>query len=96
MVAAGLFDETRSLVDRGYDSTRSAMSGIGYRQVCQHLSGELTYEEAIERIKTATHRLVRMQHAWFRADDERINWIDITGGHLLEQALRIVESNTEP
>ena len=96
MVAAGLFDETRGLVERGYDCDRSAMSGIGYRQVCQHLSGELTYEETIERVKTATHRLARMQHAWFRQDDERINWIDITRGEILEQALRIVESNPAP
>ncbi len=94
MVTAGLFDETRSLIDQGYDCTRSAMSGIGYRQVCQHLSGEFTYEETIERIKTATHRLARMQHTWFRRDDERITWIDITSGDTLEQALRIVESNT--
>ncbi len=96
MVAAGLFDEVRGLIDQGYDCDRSAMSGIGYRQVCQHLSGELSHDEAIERIKTATHRLARMQHAWFHDDDERIHWIDIASGDPLDQALRIVESTQEP
>ena len=96
MVVAGLFDEVRRLIDQGFDCGRSAMSGIGYRQVCQHLNGELSYDEAIERIKTATHRLARMQHAWFRDDDERIHWIDIASGDTLAQALRIVESTEEP
>ena len=96
MVVAGLFDEVRGLIEQGFDCGRSAMSGIGYRQVCQHLNGELSYDEAIERIKTATHRLARMQHTWFRDDDERIHWIDIGAGDPLDQALRIVESTQKP
>ena len=96
MVAGGLFDEVRGLIERGYDCGRSAMSGIGYRQVCQHLAGELDYDEAIARIKTATHRLARSQHAWFHADDERIHWIDINACNPLEESLRILNSETEP
>ena len=92
MVTAGLFDEVRALIEAGHDCGRSAMSGIGYRQVCQHLAGELDYDETIERIKTATHRLARSQHAWFRANDERIHWIDITAQNPVEEALRILKS----
>jgi tRNA dimethylallyltransferase len=95
MVTDGLFDEVRDLVEQGFDCGRNAMSGIGYRQVCQHLNDELSYDESIERIKNATHRLARMQHTWFRDDDERIHWLDITSGDLLAQALRIVESTQE-
>ncbi len=92
IVAAGLFDEVRGLIEAGHDCGRSAMSAIGYRQVCEHLAGELDYDEAIARIKTATHRLVRSQHAWFRADDGRIHWFEITADDLIAMALRIVES----
>ena len=46
----------------------------------------------IARIKTATHRLARTQHNWFRRDDSRIHWIDVSEGEPLEEALRVVES----
>ena len=92
MIAAGLVDEVRGLIERSYGCTLPSMSGIGYRQVCQHLGGGLSLEEAVERIKTETHRLARMQHAWFRPDDARIAWLDISAGEPFAQALRIVES----
>ncbi len=93
MMEAGLLDEVRALNARGYGCELPAMSGIGYRQVCQHLAGALTLDEAIERIKTATHRLVRRQGAWFRRDDDRIRWIDATDGDPFPQSLRAVESD---
>ena len=93
MMAEGLLDEMRGLLERGYDCQLSSMAGIGYRQLCQHLAGELSLEEAVERIKTATHRLARMQSTWFRPADERINWLDSSAGDPLAEALRIVESN---
>lgn len=92
MMASGLLDELRGLIERGYNCQLSSMAGIGYRQLCQHLAGELSLEEAVERIKTATHRLARMQSTWFRRNDERIHWLDSTAGDPLAEALRIVES----
>ncbi len=92
MVAAGLIDEVRGLIERGYGCDLPAMSGIGYRQVCQHLAGELSLAEAVERIKTETHRLARMQRNWFRERDPRIHWIDVTATDPFLKALRIVES----
>lgn len=92
MIAGGLVDEVRGLIERGYGCELPSMSGIGYRQVCQHLAGDLSYEEMTERIKTATHRLARSQRAWFRTDDARIHWVDATTDDPFPQALRIVES----
>jgi tRNA dimethylallyltransferase len=69
------------------------MSGIGYRQMCEHLRGERTLADAVSRIKTETHRLARMQHAWFRADDARITWLDAGAGDLGAQAMRVVEAD---
>ena len=91
MLATGLIDEVRGLIDSGYSCDLPAMSGIGYRQVCQLLAGELTPDEASARIKTETHRLSRMQHTWFRRDDPRIRWIDVTPTEPLAEALCIVE-----
>ncbi len=92
MMATGLLDEVQGLIERGYGRHLPSMSGIGYRQLCQHLAGELTLDEATERVKTATHRLARMQATWFRRDDERIHWLDVSTGDPLAESLRIVES----
>lgn len=92
MIGAGLVDEVRGLIEGGCGCDRPSMSSIGYRQVCQHLAGELSIEETIARIKTETHRLVRMQQNWFRAGDPRIRWVDVTAGDPFAEALRVVES----
>ena len=75
MVDAGLEDEVRGLLEHGYHPDLPAMSGIGYRQICQHLAGELDLATAIEHIKTETHRFVRHQNNWFKPSDPRIHWL---------------------
>jgi tRNA dimethylallyltransferase len=93
MIAGGLVDEVRALLASGYGREVPAMSGIGYRQICQHIAGELPLDEAVARMKTETHRLARMQHNWFRPTDDRIHWVDVRIGDPFSVALRVVESN---
>jgi tRNA dimethylallyltransferase len=77
MMARGLVDEVKNLVQMGYSLNLPAMSGIGYRQIGQHLRGELSLVEAIQQIKYETHRLARHQYNWFRLSDKRIEWFDV-------------------
>lgn len=77
MMAAGLLDEVRRLRDAGYSADLPSMSGLGYRQLMTHLSGEASLDEAVERIKFETHRFARQQATWFRRDDPRITWFDL-------------------
>jgi tRNA dimethylallyltransferase len=76
MIEAGLVEEVRSLVERGYSPDLPAMSGLGYGQIGRYLRGEISLEETIGRIKYDTHRFVRHQYNWFRLNDERIHWFD--------------------
>lgn len=76
MVTAGLVDEVRGLIDRGYGWNLPAMTGLGYRQVGQYLRGEVTLDEAIALIKKGTRRFVQQQYNWFRLADPRIHWLD--------------------
>jgi tRNA dimethylallyltransferase len=92
MMQAGLVDEVRGLLAMGYSPSLSSLSGIGYGQVCQYLAGELNLVTAVARIKTATHRLARQQYTWFRLDDERIRWLDVSLDAPFEEATRLVES----
>ena len=77
MLEQGLVEEVRNLLKMGYSIDLPSMSGIGYKQIGQYLSGELTLEAAVQQIKTETHRLVRRQYNWFRLKDNRIKWFDI-------------------
>jgi len=79
MLAHGLVDEVRKLVQMGYGFNLPAMSGVGYRQIGLHLRGELSLTEAIQQIKYETHRFVRHQYNWFRLSDKRICWFDTKG-----------------
>ena len=80
MMAAGFAEEVRGLVDRGFGCELPSMSGIGYRELCAHMRGEMSLDEAVARTKTGTHRLARHQNTWFKAGDERIRWIEADEG----------------
>jgi tRNA dimethylallyltransferase len=87
MFAAGLVEEARGIVERhgrGYP----ALDSIGYREALAVLDGECDAAEAVRRTKIATHRLIRMQAAWFREDDPRIEWVE---GANLEAAVGAIE-----
>ncbi len=88
MVAAGLEDEVRRLLARGYSPELPSMSGIGYREMCEYIAGETSLPAAVSRIKTGTHRLARHQNSWFKASDPRIHWI-AAGETAGEEALRL-------
>ena len=76
MMDAGWLDEVRALLDRGCSLDLPSMSSLGYGELGRCVSGETELAEAVGVIKTRTHRFARQQHAWFRADDERIAWFD--------------------
>jgi tRNA dimethylallyltransferase len=67
MIKRGLVDEVKQLLDRGYDASLPAMSGIGYKQITMFLNGELTLADAVQQTK----------YSWFRLKDVRIGWFDI-------------------
>lgn len=75
MFDGGLVDEVRGLLAAGVPPGCPAMSSIGYGETVAYLNGELTLDEAKERTKVATHRLIRSQDQWFRREDKRITWV---------------------
>ncbi len=91
MVKRGWPQEVARLLEMGYTPGLPSMSSLGYREMAAYLSRELSLEEAVERIKTATHRYARSQYAWFRLKDPRIRWLDADDEGLVEQAARQVQ-----
>ena len=79
MMTAGLLAELEGLREAGYGRSLPAMSGLGYQQLWAYLEGEMTLDEAVERIKFETHRFARQQNTWFGQDDPCIEWFEMGG-----------------
>ncbi len=65
MMENGLLDEVKSLIPfKNYN----ALNTVGYKELFDYLDGKLTYEQAIEDIKTHTRRYAKRQLTWFKRD----------------------------
>jgi tRNA dimethylallyltransferase len=93
MFAAGLVDETRSLLP-GLRAGRTASRALGYQQVLAALDGVGDLSDAAVATVRATRRFVRRQRSWFRRDP-RIHWLDGADPDLAGCALRrLAEAGT--
>ncbi|QEC54276.1 tRNA (adenosine(37)-N6)-dimethylallyltransferase MiaA [Anseongella ginsenosidimutans] len=80
-LGAGLLDEVRSLLARGVPAEKLLFYGLEYKFAVQHLQGELSYPEMVNRLNTAIHQFAKRQMTFFRKlekDGLAINWIDGT------------------
>jgi tRNA dimethylallyltransferase len=73
MLEAGLLDEVRGLISRGYNLELKPLRSVGYRQIGEVLQGAKTVVEALDEMKQETRRLAKRQLTWYRADTD-IHW----------------------
>lgn len=73
----GLEKEVRSLLDSGVDPLAGSFASIGYRQLVPYIRGECSREDAMERVRLDSHRLVRHQDTWWRKNPRLVR-IDLT------------------
>jgi tRNA dimethylallyltransferase len=95
MFAAGLLDEVKGLLDKGYSPSLPSMSAIGYRECVGVIKGELTAEQAKAEMKRITRVFVRRQANWFKESDPRIHWFHPERENLLEEIKTIIRNSME-
>ncbi|NLX10028.1 MAG: tRNA (adenosine(37)-N6)-dimethylallyltransferase MiaA [Chloroflexi bacterium] len=78
MLAGGLEDEVRALLEAGYTWDCPAMSGLGYAQWQPYFEGTGTRDEVAVAIRQETRAFVRRQYTWFNGHNGRIRWLDVT------------------
>lgn len=66
MLAAGLEQEVRDLLDRGVSPECQSMQSIGYRQMVWYLNGSMDYEQAVDKLKQATRNFSKRQITWYK------------------------------
>lgn len=74
MMAEGLLDEVKMLLDSGISTDTTAMQAIGYKELCAYFAGDKTLADAVEDIKTATRRYAKRQMTWFKRNGS-IKWV---------------------
>jgi tRNA dimethylallyltransferase len=84
MFAAGLLEEVKSLLAKGYSPGLPTMSAIGYRECVRVIQGQISVEQAKVEMRRATRTFVRRQGNWFKADDPHIQWFAVQGGIVKE------------
>ncbi len=75
MVEEGLIDEVKSLLAKGYHKDLVSLKGIGYKEIIMYLEGDISLEDAIDKIKQGSRNYAKRQLTWFRRD-KRIKWVD--------------------
>jgi tRNA dimethylallyltransferase len=91
MVAAGLLDEVRALLARGYGPGLSSMQGIGYRQFAEVALGRLSPASALELMQRETVRYAKRQVTWF-AREPGVQWIDVAAAGDAEGIAAAIET----
>lgn len=74
MVAEGLYDEVRHLLNMGYSKDLKPMQALGYRHMIAYMEGATDWQTAIDTLKRDTRRYAKRQLTWFRADPE-VAWM---------------------
>ena len=75
MMESGFMEEVRGLKKRpDLHTALPAIRAVGYRQLWQHLEGDCSLEDAVEKALAATRQLAKRQLTWLRKWPN-IDWI---------------------
>ncbi|MGH6824556.1 tRNA (adenosine(37)-N6)-dimethylallyltransferase MiaA [Methyloceanibacter sp.] len=66
MIEQGAIEEVRALLDLELDPGLPAMRAHGVHELAAYLSGVLTREEAVAKVKTESRRYAKRQMTWLR------------------------------
>jgi tRNA dimethylallyltransferase len=75
----GMVDEVRRLLDSGLSPDNLTYYGLEYKYITQHLMGDLTFDQMVEKLNTAIHQFAKRQMTWFRRMERmgaNIHWLD--------------------
>ena len=89
MLQNGLIDEVLNLY-KTYDKSLQAMKGIGYKELFAYFDGEISMEEAIEKIKQNSRNYAKRQITWFKRN-QNIIWFNKSNIQVHEIFNKILE-----
>ncbi|MFT5529455.1 MAG: tRNA dimethylallyltransferase [Alteromonadaceae bacterium] len=90
MIEQSFEQEVKSLKERGdLHENLPSIRCVGYRQMWQHLNGEIDHDEMVFRGVCATRQLAKRQLTWLRGW-HKLNWLEMENETNLQQVLSMV------
>ncbi|WP_341504219.1 tRNA (adenosine(37)-N6)-dimethylallyltransferase MiaA [Gallaecimonas sp. GXIMD4217] len=95
MMNDGFLEEVRALHQKGdLHSGLPSVRCVGYRQLWDHLDGNLSLEEAVEKAIIATCQLAKRQMTWLRGWKWPLTWLDSNAPDNLQRVLSELDSRS--
>ncbi len=95
MMAAGLVNEVRALLEGGLSPDAQSMQGLGYKELAPVALAGAPLADAVSLIKLRTRHFAKRQLTWFKRDG-RIRWLPWQPGEPVEPLIaKIIEDATE-
>ena len=95
MMAEGLIEEIEDLLANGTPPTATSLQAIGYKEPMAALRGEMTMEQALDKIKQESRRYAKRQLTWFRRNKD-LHWIynkePVSFDAVWQQAEKIIDN----
>lgn len=76
MIDEGLIDEARDLYNKKI-SSRALKTAIGYKELFDYFNGDITLDEAIDKIKQNSRHYAKRQYTFFNNQFDNITWYDV-------------------
>lgn len=91
MLEEGLIAEVEGLV-ASYSADLKVLQTLGYREVLEYLTGQVSAEQMLENIRHHTRQYAKRQLTWFRKDGEII-WVDsfTESGRVIQSIVNIIK-----
>ena len=83
MAEAGLVEEVRRVAGMGM--SRTALQGIGYKEILDYFSGKMSLDEALDQIRQGSRNYAKRQLTWFR----RPEWVSWKSGDEIREIYKI-------
>jgi len=90
MIHEGLLNEVKSVA---LYREKNALNTVGYKEVFDYLDGNITWDAAVEKIKTNCRRYAKRQLTWFKRN-ERIKWFSPNEINKISKYIRRTIKNT--
>lgn len=93
MINNGLVDEVKTFYDAKI-KTKPLLKGIGYRELYQYFDGEISLEEATNKIKQDSRHYAKRQYTWYN-NQMNITWfkVDLTNfNNTFEEVINYLNS----
>ena len=71
--------------------SRTARQALGYKELLDHLGGDVSLDAAVASIVLRTRQFAVRQERWFRRDP-RVRWFDIDHDPVAEVAPAVVDA----